>query len=114
MTPREGEAAEDSPQRTQRTQRANAKEIKRRITGASQRRRFRVSPGGATDGSQGWSAAQPLETGTQPIAKPRRGACTVTVRSIAPPGLRFVLPRGPGVSLAFGSLHPWLPSDAPP
>src|SRR5262245_51899614 len=35
--------------------------------------------------------------------------------SVAPPGLHGIgAVSGPGVALAFGSLHPWLPSVAPP
>src|SRR5438045_3896685 len=108
MPPRDGEAAMDSPQRTQRTQRETIEEIERRITDASQGGRKSVSRGAATDGSQGWSeqsernpwdrahnAEAPEGRRTPEVLSPLRGFVSFRVAT-----------RG------FAALHPWLPSVA--
>src|SRR5205814_2648393 len=62
-------------------------------------RRVRVcSPGGATDGSQGCSAAKPLAVRREICVEPRRGGRTA-VGSAAPPGLGVGCLSVPGVAL---------------
>src|SRR5262245_10497659 len=103
---------------------------------------IQCSPGGATEGSQGWSVSgtpgQRHPTfNAAPEGRPRTGRPSGAtwqfhwaripgvalafgslhpwLPSVAPPGLHGIgAVSGPGVALAFGSLHPWLPSVAPP
>src|SRR5262245_3808018 len=69
-----------------------------------------MGPGGATDGSQGWSEhseRNPWRASQPSALQPRRGDRL----RVAPPGLQIQI--GGLLSKGSAALHPWLPSVAP-
>ena len=65
------------------------------------------SPGGATDGSQGWSEAEPPERDATRIPRAPEGR-----KNLSP--LRGFFLKDRIAHQGFAKPHPWLPSVAPP